>query len=455
MRRHGFDEFANRAIVFGVLGAFITAAYVAVVVGVGQVAGTSGKPNLGLSILATAIVAVGFRPVRERIQRLANRLVYGERATPYEVLARFSESVAGTYATEDVLPRIAQVVAQGTGAGRAGVWLKMGSELRLATSWPSVDAPFSEPLVMALDGGELPEATGSNRIVPIRHRGELLGAIAVGKPSSEPFAPAEEKLLGDLASQAGLVLRNVRLTEQLRAHLEEFSARAAELRAYRQRIVAAQGEERRRLERNIHDGAQQHLVALAVKLRLARSLVSKDAGRSKALLAELQDEAAEALETLRNLARGIYPPLLAEGGLLAALTAQGRRVGVPTKIEAAEVGRYPSEVEAAVYFCCLEALQNVSKYSSASVATVGIGPSGGGLEFTIADDGIGFDPNDVRQGIGLQNMKDRVEALGGRLDVVSSPGKGTTVTGWVPTQAAVAAAQASASLSGPNTDFGM
>ncbi|MCA1727623.1 MAG: sensor histidine kinase [Actinobacteria bacterium] len=236
-------------------------------------------------------------------------------------------------------------------------------------------------------------------------------------------------------------------------HLDEISARAAELRASRQRIVAAQDEERRRLERNIHDGAQQHLVSLAVKLRLARSLVPKDAGRSKALLAELRDEAAEALETLRNLARGIYPPLLAEGGLLAALTAQARKVGVPTAIEADGIGRYPSEVEAAVYFCCLEALQNVAKYSRAGSVTVSLGESGGGLGFTVADDGIGFDPGDVRPGIGLQNMKDRVEALGGRLDLVSSSGKGTRVAGWVPAEA-VAAAQASASPSGPNTDVG-
>jgi signal transduction histidine kinase len=448
MKLHDFDAVTNKAIVFGALAAFITGVYVAIVVGVGEAIGTSAKPNLGLSILATALVAVAYRPARARIQRVANGIVYGPRATPYEVLARFSDRVAGTYASEDVLTGMARILAEGTGATRASVWLRLGGELRPAASWPAGDTP----------------APGSDRTVPVRHHGEILGALSAGRPSGEAFTPAEEKLLEDLASQAGQVLRNVRLTEELRARLDEISIKAAELRASRQRIVAAQDEERRRLERNIHDGAQQHLVALAVKLRLARNLVSKDAARSRALLIELQGEAAEALETLRGLARGIYPPLLAEGGLLAALTAQSRKVGVHTSIDADGIGRYPSEVEAAIYFCCLEALQNVAKYASALAASVKLHESAGALQFSVTDDGVGFDPEAVRPGVGLQNMRDRVEALGGRLEVTSSAGRGTSVSGWVPLQAAgsvmpdqaaVALDQASASRSGPNTDFGM
>jgi len=447
MKLHDFDAVTNKAIVLGALAAFITGVYMAIVVGVGEAIGESAKPNLGLSILATALVALAYRPARARIQRVANRIVYGPRATPYEVLARFSDRVAGTYASEDVLTGMARILAEGTGAGRASVWLRLGGELRPAASWPAGDTPVP----------------GSDRTVTVRHHGEILGALSVGRPSGEAFTPAEEKLLEDLASQAGQVLRNVRLTEELRVRLDEISAKAAELRASRQRIVAAQDEERRRLERNVHDGAQQHLVALAVKLRLARNLVSKDAARSRALLIELQAEAAEALETLRGLARGIYPPLLAERGLLAALTAQSRKVGVDVSIEADGIGRYPSEVEGAIYFCCLEALQNVTKYASALAAVVQLNESAGGLQFSVTDDGVGFDLETVRPGLGFQNMRDRVEALGGRLDVTSSAGRGTSVSGWVPLQAAgsvmqgqaVALDQASASRSGPNADFGM
>jgi signal transduction histidine kinase len=448
MKIHDIDAVTNKAIVFGALAAFITGVYVAIVVGFGEAIGTSAKPNLGLSILATALVALAYRPARARIQRLANRIVYGPRATPYEVLARFSDRVAGTYASEDVLAGMARILAEGTGAGRASVWLRLGGDLRPAASWPAGDIA----------------APDSDRTVQVSHHGEVLGALSVGKPSGEAFTPTEDKLLEDLASQAGQVLRNVLLTEELRVRLDEISTKAAELRASRQRIVAAQDEERRRLERNVHDGAQQHLVALAVKLRLARNLVSKDAARSKVLLIELRAEAAEALETLRALARGIYPPLLAEGGLPAALTAQSRKVGVHTSIESDSVGRYPSEIEAAVYFCCLEALQNVAKHASALAAMVKLHESPGGLQFTVTDDGVGFDPEAVRPGVGLQNMRDRVEALGGRLEVTSVAGVGTSVSGWVPLaaagsgmrdQAAVALDQASASRSGPNTDFGI
>ncbi|MFN2452535.1 MAG: histidine kinase, partial [Candidatus Dormibacteria bacterium] len=269
------------------------------------------------------------------------------------------------------------------------------------------------------------------RAVAVRHQGELLGALSVRKRSGELLTPIEEKLLDDLAHQAGLVLRNVGLTADLQARL-------ADLRASRQRLVAAQDEERRRLERNLHDGAQQHLVAIKVKLGLAELFAVKDPARTAGLLEQLKGDTDETLQTLRDLARGIYPPLLAEQGLVVALEAQARKATLPVHIEASGVGRYPQELEAAVYFCCLEALQNVQKYAGATRAMVIIKDGDGRLEFAINDDGGGFDVGATRRGTGLQNMVDRLEALGGGMELRSAPGEGTALTGRIPSGAAAA-----------------
>jgi signal transduction histidine kinase len=254
-------------------------------------------------------------------------------------------------------------------------------------------------------------------VVEVVDQGEELGALAVSMPASDPMNPAKEKLVRDLAAQAGLVLRNVRLIE--------------ELRASRQRLVAAQDEERRKIERNIHDGAQQQLVALSVKLRLAQGLVTKDAARAEAMLSDLQTETRRALEDLRDLARGIYPPLLADKGLGVALEAQARKGAVPTTVAATGIGRYDQDVEAAVYFCALEALNNVAKYAEASSASVNLTASNGDLRFEVTDDGRGFDASITSYGTGIQGMADRLDAIGGALSVISAPGEGTTVTGRV------------------------
>ena len=274
-------------------------------------------------------------------------------------------------------------------------------------------------------GDELPEFPGSAEAFPVRHQGELLGALTLDKSPTEPLTPTETKLLSDLASQVGLVLRNVRLTSELQARLED-------LRASRQRLVAAQDEERRRLERNLHDGAQQQLVALAVKLGMAETLAKKDPDRTAEMLSGLKADTTDALDNLRDLARGIYPPLLADKGLGAALDSQARKAAVPTTVEVDSVGRYPQEVEAAVYFCCLEALQNVAKYSGASRAFIRLLADHGTLRFEIEDDGAGFDSGKIGYGTGLQGMADRLDAIGGTLEVRSRPGEGTTITGLIP-----------------------
>ena len=365
----------------------------------------------GLLLVVGLVAGVLVWPVLRFARRIADRLVYGGRATPYEVLTDFSGRMAETYSTDDVLPRMASIVGEGTGAETATIWLLVGGELRPAARWPA-DATADEPRPATRLADSDPDT------FEVRHQGELLGAISARMPANDPMNPAKSRLIRDLAGQAGLVLRNVRLIEDLRDS--------------RRRIVAAEDEGRRRLERNIHDGAQQQLVAMAVKLRLADAMVERDPAKAHELLAQLQAESTEALEDLRDLARGIYPPLLADKGLAAALESQARKVSVPVEVAPDGVGRYPQEVEAAIYFCCLEALQNIAKYADASSVHVRLSHEGGRLAFEVRDDGRGFDAATVSRGIGLQGMTDRLEAIGGELEVVSAPGAGTRVAGSVP-----------------------
>ena len=415
------DRIVSRTIVYGALAVFVSAVYIGFVVGVGNLIGTQ-QHNLLLSLLATGLVALVFQPVRSAVQRLANRLVYGNRATPYQVLSSFAQLVE-SFGAEDVLSRTVRILSEGTGA-TAVVWLNVEGVLRASARWPETVALPEE--TFAIQSDQLPHFAGADLAVPVRHQGELLGAFAIAK-RGETLTAAETKLTTDVAAQAGLVLRNARLTAELFARLED-------LRHSRQRLVQAQDEARRRLERNIHDGAQQQLVAIKVKLSLAERLIGNDPERLKRALSQLKDDTDGAIQALRELARGIYPPLLAEGGLYVALQAQALKSSVPVTIEAGDLKRYAPETESAVYFCCLEALQNVAKSAEASAATIKLAANDGKLAFAIEDNGKGFDPTRTRWGAGLQNMIDRLEALGGKLSIDSAPGQGTRVKGEVPVQ---------------------
>src|SRR5438309_6467520 len=417
-RLYDIDLIINRALVYGGLAAVITVVYVLVVINIGARIG--GGQRLWLSLLATAVIAIGFQPLRDRAQRLANRLVYGKRATPYEALSQFSEHLSETYSHEDILDRMARILGEGTGAERAEVWVRAGHRLVLASSSPKTAEPLA-PLVM--QNGALPTMQ-RDTVVPVSHAGELLGALTVDKKRGETMNTVEQKLVTDLAAQAGLVLKNVGLNQELLARLDD-------LRASRQRLVTAQDEERRRLERDLHDGAQQHLVALKIKLGLAEAAAQPET-KIRALIAQLKQDADDALDTVRELARGIYPPLLASDGLESALRAQIRRITVPVDLQLDDVPRQPREAEGAIYFCCLEALQNVAKYAEAGRVRIRIWVQDSSLAFVVADDGKGFAPATVVRSSGLPNMRDRLEALGGSLDVTSAPGHGTTIQGRAP-----------------------
>jgi signal transduction histidine kinase len=422
-RLWNIERVISRTLFYGMLAGFVSAVYVGVVVGIGRAVGAQGN-NVALSILATGVVAVAFEPVKARVNRFANRLVYGQRATPYEVLSELSGRMAESVPTEELLSKVARIIAEGTGARRADVWLVIGDEARVAATWPDGPAPESAVMAaeeLAREGTKIP---GASLSVIVRHQGETLGALAVTKPEGEALTPTEEKLLADVGAQAGLVLRNVRLNAELTARLDD-------LRSSRQRLVAAQDAARRRLERNLHDGAQQQLVALKVMVGLVERMAEE--GEPVAdLLSEVTRAAGEALENLRDLARGIYPPLLAAEGLPAALKAQAAKVPFAMTVDADGIGRYPQEMEAAVYFCCLEALQNVSKYAGASQVTVTLRGDDGALGFSVADDGKGFVPDTTTYGSGCQNMADRIDALGGTLDIISEVGRGTKVAGRIP-----------------------
>jgi len=321
-------------------------------------------------------------------------------------------------AYDEVLPRMARILAEGTGADRADVWLAADSALHVGACWPAGALP-PERVALALTG-EPPTMPGAARVLLVRHGGEVLGALSVCKRAGEALTPTEDKLLSDLASQAGLILRNVGLTEQLQAHLNE-------LHASRLRIVGAQDAERQRIQRDLHDGAEQQLIGIATKLAATQLLAGQDETRERESLAQLRAETRAALEKLRELAHGINPPVLASTGLAAAVRALASRASTQTQLMTGDVGRYPVEVETGVYFCCAQVLRNSAKFAPGATVKLELAESDGVLTFLASDNGPGFDQSAARHGSGLQNMIDRIAALGGTLEVVTSPGAGTTV----------------------------
>jgi signal transduction histidine kinase len=412
------DVILKKTIVATLLVVLLTIVSLLVLIAAGGIVVGPLSDSPGIALLAGIGVGALTWPLLRLSRRIADRLVYGRRTTPYEVLTQFSDRMAESYATDDVLPRMASILGAGTGARSVTIWLLVGDQLRPATTWIESGHRGTDPAPAdPAPSAELAELTGD--VFVVRHQGEQLGAITATMHANDPMDPTKEKLIRELAGQAGLVLRNVRLIE--------------ELRASRRRLVAAQDAERRRLERNIHDGAQQQLVALQVKQRLVQGMIERQPAKALELMTQLQVDTTEALDDLRDLARGIYPPLLADQGLGAALESQARKSPVPVTVETDGVERYTQDVEAAVYFCALEALNNLAKYANASRATVALSQADGTLTFAVADDGVGFTVGErTSNGTGLQGMADRLDAIGGALEIRSAPGEGTTVLGRVP-----------------------
>jgi len=409
-RLYDIDIVINRTILYGGLALFVTASYAIVIAGVGSLLGQRAGVDPLLNVVAIAVIATLLLPVRSRLQAIANAAVYGKRARPYDILSDFAAGIGRAEQADVLLPRMAELLREGTGASITEVWVKLGDRLQLAASSPERDG--AQVSLTSLD--EVKARLGSQvRVEEVFHDGALLGALVLAKSRGEELTSVEQRLFHDLASHAGLVLVRFRLVQ--------------ELRDSRSRIVAAQDVERRRIERNLHDGAQQRFVNALLALGMAD--VAGEKGRSE-LIGEAGREVRAGLAELRNLARGLQPPLLAEAGLVPAIRALADRSPIVTTVVAGSDRRYGEAVEAAAYFVIAEALANAAKHSGAGSIEITVDESGGRLHLEVSDDGVGgADPS---RGSGIVGLRDRVAAASGSIEVVSPPGGGTTITAELP-----------------------
>jgi signal transduction histidine kinase len=454
------DRLLGEAVALTGLTGVVVSVYLVIVLGLGRSPTDDERSILLLSMLAAAVAVMLYAPARARLARVSNQLVYGERHAPDEALRTFGARLTRAIPFDELLLQLAESLRKSLALQAAEVWTGSAGHLERMVSVPErgsarLDLTEDEQPVVArarVSGSawlqvwlpRLLEDRGDAavRMAPITHGGELLGFIVVERSAeAERFSDADESVLAELARQVGLALHNLQLDSALQESLLELQRRAEELRASRARVVAAADAERRKIERNLHDGAQQHLVALAVTVRLAQQLAATDPGQARELLEQLGHDLQEAVQELRDLAHGIYPPVLMDRGLVAALESAAARAPLPVRIVAdGDVGRFPQEVEAAIYFCCLEALQNAGKHAGeGAVARVTIGRDLGAdgrdvVTFSVVDDGAGFDLAGLagRRGHGFVNMSDRLGAIGGTVDVDSAPGRGTRVSGTVP-----------------------
>ncbi len=456
------DRLLTHSVSLAGLTVLVVAVYGVVLLGLGRRPDDSERSMLLLSMCAAGVIALAYPWARSRLEDEANRLVYGERVAPDETIRTFGSRLTRAIPMEELLLQLVESLRKSLLLRSAEIWTGGDGHYELAAGVPHRNPPAlvvgerELPVVAraGVSGGTWVEIWVASllegrdaqtvRVAPIAHAGKLLGLIVLERRADgEPFDDEGDRVLTELARQVGLALHNVQLDSALQASLEELQARNVELRDSRSRIVAAGDAERRKLERNLHDGAQQHLVAMAVKLRLAHdSIEDGDTADAMGLIDELRSDLQDSITELRALAHGIFPPLLMIGGLAEALPAAATRAALDTSVELDGIGRYPSEVEAAVYFCCLEALQNAGKHAGAGArACVRLWEDAGpALRFEVSDDGAGFEPATSspssapagRVGHGFVNMTDRLGAFDGSLTVSSAPGVGTRVAGSIP-----------------------
>jgi signal transduction histidine kinase len=395
-RLFDIDLAVRRSVVYGALVLAISAAYIALTAAPGLAIGSSVPVELAVGL--TVLAAVAFQPLRRRVEALADRWVFGAKVDRYRLLTDFGAGLEQTVELSQLLPRLADTVRRG-----------------LDASWVRVSVRETS----AAAG----EVGGSAALsVPLERGGD--GVIECG-PKPGGYDEGDRELLATLAGQAATAIANVRLTAQL-------AERLADLTASRARIVAAADDERRRIERNLHDGVQQHVVALITKIRLTRNALER--GRAvDAELAEVQADAAELLVDLRELAHGIHPPVLSDRGLVEAIETRADRMPLPVATRADPAlrdRRFAPDLEAAAYYVVCEALTNVVKHAGARTAAVELSAANGHLTIAVRDDGCGVAEPDPGQG--LTNLRDRVEAIGGRLHVDGRPGSGLHLLAELP-----------------------
>ena len=447
------DRILAHTVSLAGLTCVVAAVYLVVVAGLGSTPSRSERSLLVLSMISAAVAAILYGPARQRLTLYANRLVYGEREAPDAVLRTFGSRLSRAIPMDELLLQVAESLRKTLALSSAEVWTGSGGHLTRSISVPDVPStaltlsPEEESVVARagvtgtawlsvwMPGVVAGRESSLLRVAPTTHSGRVLGLIvAVRPPGGDQFTADDDVVLTELARQVGLALHNVELDSALQKSLEDLRLQAEQLQESRARIVAASDAARRQIERNLHDGAQQHLVALAVNVRLARRLAETDPQGSLEILDQLGESLQNAVQELRALAHGIYPPLLADRGIEEALRGAAGRAALPTQVEAAGLRRYSHEMEAAVYFCCLEALQNAGKHAGPDAsATIKVWEEPGSLRFEVSDDGAGFDARGAKgKGAGFVNMGDRVGAMGGTVQVNSAPGQGTSISGRIP-----------------------
>ncbi len=430
----------------------VAVVYIIVILGLGNPPQDNADHELlGLSMLAAAVGAIGYLPVRERLIGWATRSVFGARQAPDEVLRTFGSRMTRAISMDELLLQLAESLRKTMSLTSAEVFTGIGDVLERAAA-----VPDAGPASLVITARERPVVTRAGisgnawvsvwlpallegrgdcqlRVMPVSHGGELFGLIVAQRAvTADAFSAEDDRVLTELARQVGLAVHNARLDTALQTTLDELRKQADELRESRARVVASGDAERRRVERNLHDGAQQHLVAMAVNLRLARDILADDPPAATEMLDQLALDIKDTITELRELAHGIYPPLLADRGLGEALQAAANRSPLDVAVRASGIGRYGPEVEAAIYFCCLEALQNAAKHAAGAQVELRVWEAEGGLLFSVSDNGPGFEPEQGRKGHGFINMADRLGSIGGTVRWESQPGKGSQVRGSVP-----------------------
>ncbi|MGW4521123.1 ATP-binding protein [Amycolatopsis sp. NPDC004378] len=394
------DVTLRRSVVFGVLSLGIAGIYFGLAAAPGLALGN--RIPVELAVVMTIGAAVIFQPLRRRLEKLADRIVFGERINRYQVLTAFGSRLEHTVELGDLLPRLADTTHQG-----------------LAASWVRVTLPDATAVAGQPSGETM-------LTVPLERGREMVGTIECGAKDGG-YQPDDRVLLSTLAGQAATAIANVQLTARL-------AEQVAELERSRARIVTAQDTERRRIERNIHDGAQQNAVSLIMKLRLARNQLGRGDRSRDDVFDELQRDTRDLLTDLRELAHGIHPPVLSDQGLVPAVQAKADRVPLDIHVHADTAllaERFDAEIEGAAYYVVCEALTNFVKHGAAHTAGIELTTRDGHLAVLVRDDGTGI-TSASRNGHGLANLRDRVETLGGTLTIDSSPGTGTTVHATMP-----------------------
>ena len=399
-----------------------------IVLGGSALLGEDEAPTL-LMVAATAVVAMAFEPAKRTLRRLANRVVYGHRSSPWEAVSRLSAEVGGPRDSTETLASVSETIASGTGASDVTVWLDVDGTLEPVAVHP----PGRPVAAIAMDGDRIPEMKDVDWVAPVGQGGEVVGAITVTKPGPGSLTPIERGLVQDLAGSTGIILRTLLLRETRRHRLDVARRVGTELVASRARIVAAQDEARRRLERDLHDTCQQRAVVVAGRLGLAGVHTRRDPSQAEAALRDCAVDVALLASALVRVAEGGRPVELDSGGIDAALRAG--TIGTPVPVELLDLTqrRYPRRIEEAVYLVCMEAIQNAVKHAEASHIRVRLTDAASSLTFSVSDDGSGFDTHQASTGTGLDNMQERMRGVDGRL-VVRSSSAGTRIEVEIPVE---------------------